>query len=254
MKRSFLSRFLEDEEDEPAPKDTAERIKEARFHFMERVFGICDADPKKGREASSVIHPQSPFATGPQPPLAPSRALSESPRSPRQAPPRRLRTRIRKQPRGVATIRGGGATPPPRRTAADLGPGGRRGDARPDGRGRGNGDELPVPVLLGVRGADAALLLGLRRPLQALRHPLHRHRRRHLLHGPPSAHLRPPAGPAGGFTPRCPARADWRMWKWSGLPHSARGRLPLAAAVVVGCVCGGAEGAASPGPGRRRWR
>ncbi len=68
MKRSFLSRFLENEEDDHAPKDTAERIKEARFHFLERIFGICDADPKKGREASNVIHPQSPFATGPQPP------------------------------------------------------------------------------------------------------------------------------------------------------------------------------------------
>ncbi len=65
MKRSFLSRFLEEEEEEPVPKDRVDRIKNARFQFMERIFGICDADPKKGREASNVIHPQSPFATGP---------------------------------------------------------------------------------------------------------------------------------------------------------------------------------------------
>ncbi len=71
MKRSFLTRFLEEEEEDAAPKDAAERIKDARFEFLERIFGICEADPKKGREASKVIHPQSPFATGPPPPTPP---------------------------------------------------------------------------------------------------------------------------------------------------------------------------------------
>ena len=64
MKRSFLSRFLEEDEDEPAPKDGAERLLEARFRVLQEFFGICDADPKLGREASSLVHPQSPFATG----------------------------------------------------------------------------------------------------------------------------------------------------------------------------------------------
>ncbi len=80
MKRSFLSRFLEEEDDEPAPKDGAERLLVARFKVLQHFFGICDADPKLGREASSLIHPQSPFATGMRP---------AAPRAPR-VPPRRL--------------------------------------------------------------------------------------------------------------------------------------------------------------------
>ncbi len=51
---------------------------------LERVFGICKADPKRGREASSVIHPQSPFATGPPP--APPTSAPPSPHRP--SPPR----------------------------------------------------------------------------------------------------------------------------------------------------------------------
>ena len=71
LKRSFLARFLEDDDDHPAAKDKPNKIRGARSKFLESVFGICDADPKQGREASSVIHPQSPFATGPPAPSPP---------------------------------------------------------------------------------------------------------------------------------------------------------------------------------------
>jgi hypothetical protein len=73
LKRSFLARFLEDDDaddDHPAAKDKPDKGKgkSARSRLLESVFGICDADPKQGREASSVIHPHSPFATGPPAP------------------------------------------------------------------------------------------------------------------------------------------------------------------------------------------
>ena len=64
LKRSFLLRFLEDDDDHPAVKAKPTKEKSARSRLLESVFGICDADHKQGREASSVIHPQSPFATG----------------------------------------------------------------------------------------------------------------------------------------------------------------------------------------------
>ncbi len=64
LKRSFLARFLEEDDDHPAAKDKPDKIRGARSKFLESFFGICDADPKQGREASSVIHPNSPFATG----------------------------------------------------------------------------------------------------------------------------------------------------------------------------------------------
>jgi hypothetical protein len=72
-----MARFLEDDDDhDPGPDSSTKRLwrridntgKRSRG-LLERVFGICDADPKQGREASNVIHPQSPFATG-----APERA------------------------------------------------------------------------------------------------------------------------------------------------------------------------------------
>ncbi len=71
IKRSFMARFLEDDDDDPGPdSSTKHRWRRVggqgkrRRGVLERVFGICEADPKEGREASSVIHPQSPFATG----------------------------------------------------------------------------------------------------------------------------------------------------------------------------------------------
>jgi hypothetical protein len=73
-----MARFLEDDDDTDrtgekrsflwhrGAVDDSERRR--RKGVLEQVFGICDADPKQGREASSVIHPQSPFATGSLPP------------------------------------------------------------------------------------------------------------------------------------------------------------------------------------------
>jgi hypothetical protein len=64
VKRSFLARFLEDEDELPAQKARDDVEKGLYNRFLEQVFGICDADPKQGRDASSLIHPQSAFATG----------------------------------------------------------------------------------------------------------------------------------------------------------------------------------------------
>jgi hypothetical protein len=66
LKRSFLARFLEDDDDHPAAKAKLPKVTTAWSRLLESVFGICDADHKQGREASSVIHPHSPFATGPR--------------------------------------------------------------------------------------------------------------------------------------------------------------------------------------------
>jgi hypothetical protein len=86
LKRSFMARFLEDD-------DEADRSGEKRSFLwrrgderkrqkgvVERVFGICKADPKQGREGSSVIHPQSPFATGSPLPARPSHPMAPSAR------------------------------------------------------------------------------------------------------------------------------------------------------------------------------
>jgi hypothetical protein len=64
LKRSFLARFLEDEDELPAQKAKDEVEKGLHHRILEQVFGICDADPKQGRDASRLIHPQSAFATG----------------------------------------------------------------------------------------------------------------------------------------------------------------------------------------------
>jgi hypothetical protein len=74
-----MARFLEDDEDYDRPGqkqsflwrranlESEELKRNLKKGVLERVFGICKADPKQGREASSVIHPQSPFATGSSP-------------------------------------------------------------------------------------------------------------------------------------------------------------------------------------------
>jgi hypothetical protein len=67
-----MARFLEDDDDpDPGPAGGGKGAHGGggggwlrRGRVLERVFGICEADPKQGREASNVIHPQSPFATG----------------------------------------------------------------------------------------------------------------------------------------------------------------------------------------------
>jgi hypothetical protein len=63
-----MARFLEDDDDpDPGPDRGGKpggRRAQGGGGVLERVFGICEADPKEGREASNVIHPQSPFATG----------------------------------------------------------------------------------------------------------------------------------------------------------------------------------------------
>jgi hypothetical protein len=69
-----MARFLEEDDDhEPGHNGSTKRLwlrldskGKQKTGLLERVFGICSADSKEGREASNVIHPQSPFATGAQ--------------------------------------------------------------------------------------------------------------------------------------------------------------------------------------------
>jgi hypothetical protein len=171
LKRSFLARFLEDDDDHPAAKDKPDKGKgkSARSRLLESVFGICDADPKQGREASSVIHPQSPFATG-----LPAPAPSARPMAAHRG-------------HGLPCNRAGPRRESHRLPTARLG---RLGMVDWGARRRADARELRLPHLLGVRGADAALLLDARRPLRPLPDPLHRRRRRHLLPGPRRARWR----------------------------------------------------------------
>ena len=88
LKRSFMARFLQDDDetdDDPLrPKrsflwrrgDGDQERRSRRKGVMERVFGICKSDPKHVREASSIIHPQSPFATCPPRLCAPPHSKS----------------------------------------------------------------------------------------------------------------------------------------------------------------------------------
>ena len=90
-----MARFLEDDDDNDHSGekrsflwrrgDMESETRGRRMGVIERVFGICKADPKEGREASNVIHPQSPFATGspprphaPHPPCTPARTRTPS--------------------------------------------------------------------------------------------------------------------------------------------------------------------------------
>ena len=79
VKHSFLVQFMQDEESEAvkAASNTALQLQSQWARGLEAVFGICEPDPKQGKEGSRVIHPQSNFATGAQdrrvlslPPLA----------------------------------------------------------------------------------------------------------------------------------------------------------------------------------------
>jgi hypothetical protein len=67
LKHSFLKRFIHDDE----PAERTERASSSWrpstglvARLLEGVFGICEADPRMGKEGSRVIHPQSHFATG----------------------------------------------------------------------------------------------------------------------------------------------------------------------------------------------
>ena len=66
VKHSFLVQFLQDEESEAAKaaSGAVRRLRSQWARGLEAVFGICEPDPKQGKEGSRVIHPQSNFATG----------------------------------------------------------------------------------------------------------------------------------------------------------------------------------------------
>jgi hypothetical protein len=63
LKHSFLRRFVHSEE-AGRNKEPEHRLKRLRDRLLESVFGICEADPKVGKEGSRAIHPQSHFVTG----------------------------------------------------------------------------------------------------------------------------------------------------------------------------------------------
>jgi hypothetical protein len=62
MKHSFLRRLNRLGEEEQ--QQSARRLRRASDRALESVFGICEADPRMGKEGSRAIHPQSHFVTG----------------------------------------------------------------------------------------------------------------------------------------------------------------------------------------------
>lgn len=70
LKHSFLRRFARTESRSTARKSSpgGETYKGKApglaARLLETVFGICEPDPKLGKEGSKVIHPQSHFYTG----------------------------------------------------------------------------------------------------------------------------------------------------------------------------------------------
>jgi hypothetical protein len=68
LRHSFLRRFVGSDEEEPAAARSVShyrhRMAGLTDRLLESVFGICEADPKVGKEGSRVIHPQSHFVTG----------------------------------------------------------------------------------------------------------------------------------------------------------------------------------------------
>jgi hypothetical protein len=72
LKHSFLRRFARTDEGKTASGSTQNQAEETNAgrapglmtRLLENVFGICEPDPKVGKEGSKVIHPQSNFHTG----------------------------------------------------------------------------------------------------------------------------------------------------------------------------------------------
>jgi hypothetical protein len=113
-----MARFLEDDDSEAVPREKRSfwnrgdvslldgQERKEQKGVTERFFGICKADPKRGREASNVIHPQSPFATGlPPPPCHTFAAFTIS------TLPQYSSSRLSQEAR--ARMGGAGASPPP---------------------------------------------------------------------------------------------------------------------------------------------
>jgi hypothetical protein len=85
LKHSFLRRFVGlGEEEGRRDEDPPRRLRRLRARLLEGVFGICEADPKTGKEGSAAIHPQSHFVTG-DPAGRPAQCAL--PRAARAAPP-----------------------------------------------------------------------------------------------------------------------------------------------------------------------
>jgi hypothetical protein len=87
LKHSFLRRFVNEELDrhkKDPEKDPVHKIRRLKDRLLESVFGICEADPKEGKEGSRTIHPQSHFATGDHADSALLPAGVSSPRVPRR--------------------------------------------------------------------------------------------------------------------------------------------------------------------------
>ena len=70
LKHSFLRRFARTDgaksnRESPKGKEIyADTPPGLMARLLEKVFGICEPDPKVGKEGSKVIHPQSNFHTG----------------------------------------------------------------------------------------------------------------------------------------------------------------------------------------------
>ncbi len=66
LKRSFLSQFVEEEDKEVESRNnkSLESRSSMFTKLLENIFGISRGDHKRGKMASRVIHPSSPFATG----------------------------------------------------------------------------------------------------------------------------------------------------------------------------------------------
>ncbi len=65
LKHSFLRRFVRPGEQEARrPKGPTRQVQRMWDRLLDSVFGICEADPKVGKEGSRAIHPQSHFVTG----------------------------------------------------------------------------------------------------------------------------------------------------------------------------------------------
>ena len=67
LRHSFLRRFARTEADSTASNGGGSYAGKAPgwvSRLLETVFGICESDPKVGKEGSKVIHPQSHFHTG----------------------------------------------------------------------------------------------------------------------------------------------------------------------------------------------
>ncbi len=92
LKHSFLRRFARSDEERAAAAGRSpsgshqNRLMGMKDRVLESVFGICEPDPKVGKEGSRVIHPQSHFVTGDPagPALPPAGASESSPRAARR--------------------------------------------------------------------------------------------------------------------------------------------------------------------------